>query len=328
MDTHVGQSSKRTAIIFGGCGFFGTHMARALSEDPDYTEIILADIREPRELAPRVRHVYCDVREPVSIYAVGEVEIYNFAAVHTTPGHEDWEYYWTNVQGAISVCRFAEAVSARLLVFTSTMLVYGPQESQVDEDTRPQPVNAYGRSKLLAEQIHSDWQRRNDRNRLLTVRPAVVFGEGEGGNFSRLARILRHGLFVYPGRTDAVKACAPVEELARSIRFMASFGEPSLTYIYAYPERTTSSHINRCFCVAGGFREPRLVVPLWLMLTAAAGFELLSRLGIETPIHRDRIRKLAFSTNVFPKQLTARGWRFRYDLTDALRRWKNASDFK
>jgi nucleoside-diphosphate-sugar epimerase len=321
-------SAKRTAVIFGGCGFFGTHLARALSDDPAYAAIILADIREPRELRPRVRHVHCDVREPISIDAGGEVEIYNFAAVHTTPGHEDWEYYWTNIQGAISVCRYADAASARLVVFTSTMLVYGPQETQVDEETQPRPTNAYGRSKLLAEQIHSDWQRKDTRNRLVIVRPAVVFGEGERGNFTRLAGLLRLGLFVYPGRTDTIKACAPVEDLARSIHYMASFGEPSLTYIYAYPERTTSAHINRCFCAVGGFREPRLVVPLWLMLTAATGFELLSRLGIKTPIHRDRIKKLAFSTNVFPKQLTARGWRFRYDLTDALRRWKNASDFK
>src|SRR5690606_6148915 len=132
--------------------------------------------------------------------------IYNFAAVHTTPGHEDWEYYWTNVRGAIEVCRFAERVGASRLFFTSTMSVYGPQEEPVDEDTVPRPVNAYGKSKLLAERIHEDWQAARPDRRLVVVRPAVIFGEGEGGNFTRLAGLLRRGLFVYPGRRDTIKA--------------------------------------------------------------------------------------------------------------------------
>ena len=34
------------------------------------------------------------------------------------------------------------------------MMVYGPTEAPKDEDSLLEPVNAYGRSKILAEGIH------------------------------------------------------------------------------------------------------------------------------------------------------------------------------
>lgn len=318
----------RIAVITGGCGFFGTHLMRELSADPGYDRIILADIRQPRELSAKAEFISLDVREEFDLDVSGDVEIYNFAAVHTTPGHEDWEYYWTNVAGAINACRFATRVGAGQMVFTSSMAVYGSQETQVDETTPPRPVSAYGRSKYLAEQIHRDWQKTNDANRLVIVRPAVIFGEGEHGNFTRLAKLLRRGLFFYPGRKDTIKACAPVEDLARSIAFMASFDEPVVTYIYAYPERTTTEFINRSFAQAAGFREPKFVFPASIMMAGAFVFELLGKIGLRTSINRSRIGKLMHSTNVYPGELLARGWTFRYSLPEALARWKNVNDFQ
>jgi nucleoside-diphosphate-sugar epimerase len=304
------------------------HLMRALTLDPAYERVVLVDIAEPRELSAKADYFRADVCEEIDLKVTGEVEVYNFAAVHTTPGHEDWEYYWTNVAGATNACRFARRVGARRMVFASTMSVYGPQEVQVDETTVPRPVNAYGRSKLLAEHIHRDWQANDAANRLLIVRPAVIFGEGERGNFTRLAELLRRGLFLYPGRTDTIKACAPVEDLARSIAFMAAFEEPSLTYIYAYPERTTTEAINRSFADAAGFGMPSVVVPAGVMMAGAVAFEMLGKLGLRTPINRTRVGKLLHSTNVYPGELLARGWTFRHPLTEALARWKTVSDFK
>ncbi|MET3925017.1 SDR family oxidoreductase [Devosia sp. 2618] len=319
---------SRTAVIFGGCGFFGTHMARALSADPEVGRIVLADIQPPRELAAKADYVICDVRQPITFPTQGPVEIYNFAAVHTSPGPADWEYFWTNVAGATNVCRFAEAIGARRIVFTSSVGVYGPQECLVDERTTPRPVTAYGKSKLLAEQIHEDWQARSGDRRLLIVRPAVTFGEGERGNFERLASVLRERRFVYPARKDTVKACAPVEELARSIAFMAQFDEPVLRYIFAYPDRTTTEAINRGFGEAAGYAMPRLVLPEKLIMVAAFGFEVLGKVGVRTAINRERVRKLIRSTNAYPHELISRGFAFEIGLAEALRRWQQSSDFR
>ncbi len=54
------------------------------------------------------------------------------------------------------------------------------------ESSELTPATAYGRSKRLAEIIHQRWRGANGARRLATVRPAVVFGPGERGNFSYL----------------------------------------------------------------------------------------------------------------------------------------------
>jgi len=318
----------RDAIIFGGSGFFGTHLSRHLSRSERFRRIIIADIAPPRELAPRAEYVSTDVREPIDIEVDDGPVVYNFAAVHTTPGHEDWEYYWTNVRGAIEVCRFAERAGTKRLFFTSTMGIYGPQEERVDEDTDPKPVTAYGRSKLLAEKIHEDWQAVDPDRRLVIIRPAVTFGEGERGNFTRLAALLRRGLFVYPARKDTIKACAPVDDLPACLDYMSGFDEPVLRFIYAYPERTTTEAINQAFAAAAGFHAPRVVAPEWAINAAAMGFEVLGKVGVKTPVNRARVKKLIQSTNVYPAELERRGWKFRTSLSEALRRWKDASDFR
>jgi hypothetical protein len=46
------------------------------------------------------------------------------------------------------------------------------------------------------------------------VRPGVVHGLAERGNFTRALKGRR---FVYPGRTDTVKACGYVDDLISSM---------------------------------------------------------------------------------------------------------------
>ena len=84
--------------------------------------------------------------------------IFNFAAVHRTPGHEDHEYFETNIRGAENVVAFAEKWNIKKIVFTSSIAPYGAAEELKKETTLPTPNTAYGISKLVAEKIHEKWQ--------------------------------------------------------------------------------------------------------------------------------------------------------------------------
>jgi GlcNAc-P-P-Und epimerase len=318
----------RDAIVFGGAGFIGCHFLRRLAETQRYKGLYSVDIAEPRFRSARVNYLYFDIREPIParLCGAGPFDVFNLAAVHTTPGHEDWEYYWTNVSGATNVCKFAREVSADYLLFTSTMMVYGPTEAPKDEEALLEPVNAYGRSKILAEQIHRLWQSEYpDRRRLTIVRPGVIYGLAEHGNFTRLSRALRQRRFAYPGRTDTIKACGYVEDLVSSMIEMRERNEGVFLYNFCHPQRYTSKEICAAFSKVAGYPEPRIVVPFWLLGLAASAFEALSIFGVRTDINRARVRKLYQSTNMVPKRLPESGFQYRYDLHAGLSEWKQSS---
>lgn len=321
---------SRQAIVFGGAGFIGTHLLGELAKSREYERLVSVDIQRPRAEVEGVVYLHQDVRNPIdATIAKGmPADIFNLAAVHTTPGHPDGDYYYTNVFGALNVCRFASETGSRNLIFTSSISIYGPTEDALDEDDHPEPVSAYGRSKLSAEAIHRLWQSEAPGRRLTVVRPAVIYGLYEQGNFTRLSRLLERQAFVFPGRTDTIKSCGYVKDLISSMQFMAARNDGVSIYNFCYEQRYTINEICSAFAQVAGYRDPKLTIPIWFMNLAVIPFEFLQRTGIRTGINRDRIKKLWFSTNILPKRLIESGFQFQHSLVSSLQDWKSASQIK
>jgi nucleoside-diphosphate-sugar epimerase len=316
------------AMVFGGAGFIGSHLVRSLVASKQYERVVAVDIGKPRFRVDGVEYVRHDVRKKIPLeLAKGQpAKIFNLAAVHVTPGHQDWEYFDTNIQGAIEVCRFASLTSSCDIVFTSSISVYGPTEAPLTESDELKPTSAYGRSKAAAERIHALWQsEESGRRRLTIVRPAVIFGLQERGNFTRLSRLLKRGRFIYPGRTDTIKSCGYVRDLVSSMCYMSSLSEGQLVYNFSFGDRYSIHDICRAFCSVGGYTTPHLTAPIWLLNLAVLPFELAQGMGLETGIHRERVKKLYFSTNVLPQRLFESGFKFEYDLTTSLEDWRRIS---
>lgn len=320
--------TKKQALVFGGAGFIGSHLLRSLAESGEYDAIVSADIAQPRFVVEGVEYKYVDLRQPVADdVCPGASEIYNLAAVHTTPGHEDWEYFYTNVLGATHCCDYARRVGCERIVFTSSISVYGASEAVKDETSPLEPDSAYGRSKLCAEQIHIQWlNEAHDARRLVVARPAIIYGYAERGNFTRLAHAMAKGRFFFPGRKDTIKACGYVEDLVASFGFGLARNEKHLTYNFAHLERHTTKDICDSFTDVAGYKKVTRVVPLRLMMLGGLAFEALGKLGIRTSINRARISKLYKSTNIVPQKLREMGFQYRYGLKQALQRWLEMSD--
>jgi nucleoside-diphosphate-sugar epimerase len=80
----------------------------------------------------------------------------------------------TNVMGTESVLIAAKRAGAKLLVFTSSVAVYGEHKGPVKETTKCRPISEYGRSKLEAEQLCSDYQTPSFRT--VVLRLSNVYG--------------------------------------------------------------------------------------------------------------------------------------------------------
>lgn len=310
-------------MIFGGAGFIGRHLAKALRARG--ATVAVADIAESVRPISGVRYFDVDVRQPINQADLGagpNTVIYNLAAVHRTPGHESREYFDTNVDGALNIADFAVRTGARRIVFTSSIAVYGPKEERLDEGSNPLPASSYGWSKLLAERALEDWSAGNPARRLTIVRPAVVFGPGEAGNFTRLAAALKRRLFAYPGRRDTIKGCCYVKDLIDSFDFALSLNHPSFLYNFAYPEPYTIEAICDAFHQVGGLPRPLAKAPAWMLSGAAAPLEALEALGLNLGVNRARVAKLTRSTHVSPTRLLEVGFEFRSGLREGLLDWR------
>ncbi|MEE9100510.1 MULTISPECIES: NAD(P)-dependent oxidoreductase [Pseudomonas] len=333
----------RCAVIFGGSGFIGVFFAKHLLSTGAFEKVYLFDkeqvsdkpfpyraqlVRESAEII----EIAGDVRQPIDWVPPESVSlIANFAAVHREPGHDDFEYYETNLQGAQHVCAWAERVGCNEMVFTSSISPYGPSEEQKDERSLPVPMTAYGGSKLVAEKMHQAWLAADqERRHLVIVRPGVVFGPGEGGNVSRLVKAVIHHYFFYMGNRDTRKAGTYVKELCSAICWMLerqkAQGEHfSLFNMSMNPGPSIQDYVDTV-CQVAGVKRRVPEIPFPLLLGAAHCIDLVARpLRIRHPFSPVRIRKLVRSNNIHPARLVELGYPYQFDLKSAFSDWKSSA---
>ena len=326
-------------IITGGTGFIGTHLTNLLNEVHPEAKVWNLDIVTPgtpnpvvKNYKPAVREgeqlgstfIECDIRKPIGelpFTPTPEDVIFNFAAVHRTPGHEDIEYFETNIRGAENVCAFAEKYGIKKMVFTSSIAPYGAAEELKTEDTLPTPNTPYGISKLVAEKIHMAWQKGGESRKLTIVRPGVVFGRGENGNFSRLYWGIRKHTFAYPGRRDTIKACVYVKELVRFILWnveerKTSFDIFNCTFEPAY----TIEQIVKAMKKVTGLSQSVPYIPNSIIMPMAACAKLV---GSPMGICPARVKKLQISTNICGKKMASSGYQMKWTFEEALADWYN-----
>ena len=323
-------------IIFGGSGFIGTHLIRYLKNEviSGSDKIFDIDIVMPGEegvvpgIVERfedVEYIRADVRKKLdlSIHTTENDIIFNFAAVHRTPGHPDYEYFETNIRGAENVVDFAERNGIKKILFTSSIAPYGAAEELKTEDTLPTPNTPYGISKLVAEQIHKTWQAKESGRELTILRPGVVYGKGEHGNFTRLYKGLKKKYFFYTGRKDTIKASIYVEELVRFMKYQMidhSFSDVQLYNCTFEPAYNIEQICNTIMDVTNT-KHHVFRLPGWLLKTAAV--MLMPFGGKKLGLHPARVKKLMISTNISGKKLASCGYSFHYSFKESLEDWYN-----
>ena len=321
-------------IIFGGSGFIGTHLIRLLKNEvvKEGDRIYDLDIVMPGEegVVPGVvekfegvEYIRLDVRKPIDfeIDATPDDIIFNFAAVHRTPGHPDYDYFETNIRGAETVTEFARKKGIRKILFTSSIAPYGAAEELKTEDTIPTPNIPYGISKLVAEGIHKTWQAEDPERELTILRPGVVYGKGEHGNFTRLYKGIKKKYFFYTGRKDTIKASIYVEELVRFMKYRMidnSFKGVD-TYNCTFEPAFNIEQICNTIMEVTDTKHHIFLLPGWLLMTGAVILTPFG--GKKLGLHPARIKKLMISTNISGKKLAECGYKFHYTFKESLEDW-------
>lgn len=209
--------------IIGGSGFIGTRLTKRLTQRrgdqirivdkvvsksfPNLTSV--GDIRDASQLS--------NVVSPHSI-------IINLAAEHRDDVRPLSLYDDVNIGGAKNICEVAREKEVKMIIFTSTVAVYGFAKLPTDESGVIAPFNDYGRTKHEAEQVFKLWQAEAPEARtLVIIRPTVVFGEQNRGNVYNLLRQIASGKFVMIGDGNNQKSMAYVENVAAFIEHSMTF---------------------------------------------------------------------------------------------------------
>ncbi len=152
-------------LVVGGAGYIGSHMCKYLAQNK-YTPIVLDNLvyghREAVKWGPFIEGSMKNRDILKKIFTEYEIEaVMHFAAFAyvgesvTNPG----KYYGNNVAATISLLETMIKHNVLKFIFSSTCATYGePIEIPITERHPQAPINPYGRSKLMVEQILDDYQ--------------------------------------------------------------------------------------------------------------------------------------------------------------------------
>lgn len=183
-------------LVTGGAGYIGSHTVVQLLEAG--AQVIVLDnlCNSKREVINRIEKI--TGRRPE--FAVGDIRdrallrsvfnnhkidsVIHFAGLKAVGESEaePLKYYDNNVSGSVVLFEEMARAGVKTLVFSSSATVYGdPGVVQYTEDLPLKPVNVYGRTKLMVEDVLRDLKKADSTWRIALLRYFNPVGAHESG---------------------------------------------------------------------------------------------------------------------------------------------------
>jgi len=161
------MNSKTKILVTGGAGYIGCHGVLAL-QNAGYEVLVLDNlVYGHRKIVEEVlkaelivgdtsdRHLLDQIFTVHNINAVMHFAAYAYVGESVT---NPAKYYRNNVVGTLTLLEAMLEANIKHFVFSSTCATYGePQQIPIPESHPQSPINPYGMSKLMVEQILADF---------------------------------------------------------------------------------------------------------------------------------------------------------------------------
>jgi nucleoside-diphosphate-sugar epimerase len=320
------------AVVTGSTGFIGRHLVDALLAKGVEVRALVRPETPRSERDARIASWEADLLDDRSVRESpvwdGVSQVFHLAGV--TKGRTLDQFRAGNVFPTANVLAAVAARSgssarrgnAPRVVVVSSQAAAGPASSAdapVRESDRPVPVEAYGRSKLQAEQAVTRYR---DALPITIVRPSSVYGPGDR-DFLNVFRQERHRVAVRVVPRDHALSLVYVDDLVRALLLAAErTAAVGRTYFIADEQPVTWGELYDAIDSVLGHEPIALPMPPPLLRLAARGGDLVSAVtGRATIVNRNKAT-LARQRWWLCNSARARddlGWRAEVPLLDGLR---------
>lgn len=281
------------ALITGGTGFVGSHVARALNEAGHQVRILHRKSSKMDALeGVKFESAYGDVLELDALReaSAGCDWVFHVAAVADYWRADKKHMLEVNVEGTRRVLQAARDSDVKRVVFTSSAAAIGLTPGGTSDETKsfnlPQDRFPYGYSKVLAEQVVAEAVASGQE--VVTVNPVIVMGPGDLNQISgsMVIESKRKGRFVPvpPGGAGYVD----VRDVARWQIRAAEVGIVGERYILGTANFTHREWFDMIAQVVGVAR-PIIALPRFILPIGAGVVNGLRRLGVQLPIDGNQV---------------------------------------
>lgn len=183
-------------LVTGGAGYIGTHTLVDLLAKGHEVCVVDNFSNSEKTALDRVSEIsgktipYCeaDIREKSALQRIFEdfrpEAVVHFAGLKAVGEsvEQPLRYYDVNVTGTLCLLAAMDQVACKKIVFSSSATVYGePKYLPIDEEHPCSPTNPYGRTKLMCEQILTDWQKASPNSSAMLLRYFNPVGAHDSG---------------------------------------------------------------------------------------------------------------------------------------------------
>lgn len=158
-------------LITGAKSYIGEFVRDYLMDDPDKYQV---SIRDAMGWEPQIS----DFKDIDVVFNVAGI-----AHIKETAENRHL-YYDVNRDLVVKIAKSAKAAGVKQFILLSTMSVYGMTMGRITKSTPTNPVNAYGKSKVEADEAIEKMA--DDNFKFCCLRPPMVYGKGCKGNYQSL----------------------------------------------------------------------------------------------------------------------------------------------
>lgn len=151
-------------LVVGGAGYIGSHLVKELVKKEEV--VVLDNLATGHKEAVDSRAVFVkgdlgNVEDLESIFSKYPIKAVMHFAAYSLVGEsvqDPYKYYENNVANTLTLLNVMLKYNVKNFIFSSTAATYGiPKEEIILESSLTSPINPYGRSKLMVEQILADF---------------------------------------------------------------------------------------------------------------------------------------------------------------------------